>query len=291
MLFAIGFIAHVHHRRPVGRHPRHRAVRLPADRHVLHRRPLPLRAVRRRASSACSPASTTGGRRSPGKLLERAARQAALLADAHRLQPDVRPDAHPRPPGHAPPHLHVRRRARLGLLEPVSTDRRVHHRRCRSWCSSSTSSGRVRKPATPAGPDPWDGRTLEWIDPLAAARVQLRRDPRGPLGRRLLAPEVRRGRGRRRPGVAGGAGSPGGAEPRRPHGEHDGHDAEAAGTGTASTCRRPPTSRWSPRSASRSSAYGLLYSRSWSWYRRRADPSRSRPVRRLGVGRGPVGEE
>ena len=37
----------VHHRRPVGRHARRRACRYPADRHVLHRGALPLRARRR----------------------------------------------------------------------------------------------------------------------------------------------------------------------------------------------------------------------------------------------------
>ena len=61
----------VHDRRPVGRHPRGRAVRHAADRHLLHRRPLPLRAVRRRASSASSPASTTGGRRSSARCSAR----------------------------------------------------------------------------------------------------------------------------------------------------------------------------------------------------------------------------
>jgi hypothetical protein len=48
MLFSIGLVVHVHHRRPVRRDPRHRPGRHPADRHLLHRRPLPLRAVRRR---------------------------------------------------------------------------------------------------------------------------------------------------------------------------------------------------------------------------------------------------
>ena len=37
---------HVHHRWPVGRDPRLRPGRHPADRHLLHRRPLPLRALR-----------------------------------------------------------------------------------------------------------------------------------------------------------------------------------------------------------------------------------------------------
>ena len=36
----------VHHRWPLGRHPRRRPGRHPADRHLLHRRPLPLRALR-----------------------------------------------------------------------------------------------------------------------------------------------------------------------------------------------------------------------------------------------------
>ena len=34
-----------------------------------------------------------------------------------RLQPHLRTDAHPRPAGHAPPHLHLPRRLRLQLLE------------------------------------------------------------------------------------------------------------------------------------------------------------------------------
>ena len=51
--------------------------------------------------------------------------------DPHRLQPDVRPDAHPRPPGHAAAHAHLRRGLRLRLLEPGVDHRRVHHRACR----------------------------------------------------------------------------------------------------------------------------------------------------------------
>ena len=38
---------------------------------------------------------------------ERQARQVALLDDPDRLQPDVRADAHPRPAGHAPAHVHT----------------------------------------------------------------------------------------------------------------------------------------------------------------------------------------
>ena len=42
-----------------------------------------------------------------GYTLERQDRQVALLAHPHRVQPHLRADAHPRPPGHAPPHLHL----------------------------------------------------------------------------------------------------------------------------------------------------------------------------------------
>ena len=76
----------VHHRRAVGRHPRHLAVGHPADRHLLHRRPLPLRALRRRHL------------RHLRRLLllvaedlrpdaQREAGQVELLADGHRHQP------------------------------------------------------------------------------------------------------------------------------------------------------------------------------------------------------------
>ena len=48
MLFSIGTVAMFVIGGSVGRHARHRSGRLPADGHLLHRRPLPLRAVRRR---------------------------------------------------------------------------------------------------------------------------------------------------------------------------------------------------------------------------------------------------
>ncbi len=66
----------------------------------------------------------------------RAPRQDELLADAHRVQPHVLPDALPRSRGHAAPHLHLRGGPRLGHLEPDRDDRRVHHRARRCSCSS-----------------------------------------------------------------------------------------------------------------------------------------------------------
>ena len=50
-----------------------------------------------------------------GRMLDEGLGKLALLAHVHRLQPDLRPDAHPRPRRHAPPHLPVRRRYRAGI--------------------------------------------------------------------------------------------------------------------------------------------------------------------------------
>ena len=96
MLFAIGFVAMftigglsgVMHASP--------PADLPADRHLLRRRPLPLRAVRRLDLRASSPASTTGSRSITGRLLNERLGKLHFWLMLHRLQPDVLPDAHPR---------------------------------------------------------------------------------------------------------------------------------------------------------------------------------------------------
>ena len=114
MLFALGFIAHVHARRAVGR---------ACTRSCRPTRSRPTPTSSSRTSTTCcsaascsrsSAASTTGGRRSFGTHARREAGQAELLADARRLQPHVLPDALPRPRGHAPPHVHVRAAAWAG---------------------------------------------------------------------------------------------------------------------------------------------------------------------------------
>ncbi len=77
---------------------------------LLHRGALPLRALRRQHLRA-------DGRRlllvpqDDRPDAERDARQGALLADVPRLQPDVLPDAHPRPERDAAPGVHLLRRA------------------------------------------------------------------------------------------------------------------------------------------------------------------------------------
>ena len=98
----------VRDRRTVGRHARHRAERLPADRHVLHRRALPLRDLRRRRLRHLRRPLllVAEGLRSQAR---RGQRQGAVLDPARRVQPRLRPDAHPRAPGHDPPRVHLPR--------------------------------------------------------------------------------------------------------------------------------------------------------------------------------------
>ena len=72
MLFAIGFLLMFVLGGVTGVILASPVARLPPDRLVLRRRPLPLRAVRRRRCSRCSPASTTGSRSSPARRCTRA---------------------------------------------------------------------------------------------------------------------------------------------------------------------------------------------------------------------------
>ena len=85
----------VRDRRSLRRHAHDRAVRLPADGHVLHRRALPLRDLRRRRLRAVrrDVLLVAQGVRAAAA---RGPREAPLLVDAGRVQPHVRPDAHPR---------------------------------------------------------------------------------------------------------------------------------------------------------------------------------------------------
>ena len=181
MLFAIGLVAMFTIGGLSGVTHAVVAVRHPADRHVLHRRPLPLRALRRRAprlprrhlllvaegrSATCSTRSSASG-------------TSGLIA--HRLQPDVRADAHPRPPGHAAAHLHLRRRATgstsgtwsstIGAFIIAVSMLVFVANILRSWRQHRAN------PVNP-GPDPWDARSLEWMSPVADAGAQLRRGAR-----------------------------------------------------------------------------------------------------------------
>ena len=99
-----------------------------------------------------------------GKMLNERLGQAELLADAHRVQPHVLPDAHPRPPGPAPPDLHVRRGHGLGRPQLPGHDRLVRHRAERARVPGEHLR-HARCAASRRRADPWDARTLEWSIP------------------------------------------------------------------------------------------------------------------------------
>ena len=167
MLFAIGLIVEFTIGGSVGRDPRGSPERHAADRHLLHRRPLPLRAVRR-----C-------GVRHLRRLLllvaedvrqdaQRDARQVELLAHGHRHEPHVRADAHPRPAGSAAPNGRVPGQAhRRRVLQPATSGTppppwaRISSPSASS-CSWSTCGDTTRK-GVQAPLDPWDARSLEWL--------------------------------------------------------------------------------------------------------------------------------
>ena len=120
----------VHDRRPVRDLPRRRSDRHPRLRHVLHRRAHPLRAVRRlrvhdlRRDLLLVPEDDRPD-------VQRAPRQAPLLAHLHRLQPHVLPDALDRDAGDAAPGgrlLGAVRGLELLHLALVVLPRHVHAR-------------------------------------------------------------------------------------------------------------------------------------------------------------------
>ena len=108
----------------------------------------------------------------------------------------------------------------------------------RCWSSSTTSSQHAQG-AVPAPADPWDARTLEWSIPSPVPAYNFAEVPTVHAARRLVAPQVHRGRPRP-PGQAADARA----------------KSEPASTRRRSTCRRRRTSRWWRRSACRSSATG-----------------------------------
>ena len=120
----------VRDRRPLRDLPRRRADRHPCLGHVLRRRAHPLRALRRivihdlRRDLLLVPEDDRAD-------VQRAARQAPLLADVHRVQRDLLPDALHRDAGDAAPRLRLRsalRRLEHGHLDLVVLPRRLDDR-------------------------------------------------------------------------------------------------------------------------------------------------------------------
>ena len=125
-----------------------------------------------------------------GRMLNESAGQIALLADAHRVQPDLFPDAFRGAERDAPADVHLPRRARLRDLEP---DRDRRRRSC--WHSPFlvflvNIFQAWRKPRNAPGRS-LERRHAGMGDPLAAAGVQLCRDPCGPRAGRALGGQAR----------------------------------------------------------------------------------------------------
>ena len=167
--------------------------------------------------------------------------------------------------GQSAPHL-PSSRASASTLEPGRVDRRVHHRHGILF-PHQRRAGPSARPRS-ASLDPWDARTLEWMtaDP---AEHNFDDDPEVHSPRRVLAPQVRGGRGVGRFAQVATAEEVMAAKraPRR-----------------TSTCRRRPTgrssspsacrswlsgsssaggSRWSGRSSSCSALYGWALEPRW----------------------------
>ena len=135
-------------------------------RHLLHRRPHPLRGLRRqhlrhlRRHLLLVPEDVR-----PHD--ERDARQDPLLAHVHLLQLHVLPDAHPRHRRPHAPHLQpdaVRVPEAAPALERRSSRSARSASARRSSSSSSTSSGAC-SPGKARRSNPWHANTLEWEAP------------------------------------------------------------------------------------------------------------------------------
>ena len=153
----IGLRLHVRDRRPLGHLSRRHPDRHPRERHVLRRRAHPLRPLRRvplhdlRRHLLLVPEDD-------GPDVQRAARQAPLLAHVRRVQRHLLPDALARPAGDAAARVRLRRPVREPQLRHL--DRLVLlgastvvfiYNMIVSWMRGE-----------PALPNPWRALTLEW---------------------------------------------------------------------------------------------------------------------------------
>ena len=146
-------------RRTDRHHPRLAAAGLRAEHVLLRGGPLPLhdlRGQRLRSVRRDLLLVSEGHRRDAA----RAPRQAELLADGDRREPDVLPDVLSRRRGHGPP-----RRPLPGLERLAGTEHRLDGRRLRDrglGARVHRQPRRLAARARPAGEDPWGAHTLEW---------------------------------------------------------------------------------------------------------------------------------
>ena len=158
------------------------------------------------------------------------------------------------PVGHAAPHTtRTRRHAGWDFWNLVVDDRRVHHRRVGPGVHvnvissiASGEAGRGRPLGRPhAGVD----------DPLAAAPLQLRRDPDGAPPRRAVAPRSTREDEEGKPVAGGRPAAAEAADGEAGHEEHARHPH--ARTVVLPADRRARACRWS--------GYGLIYNGAGRW--------------------------
>ena len=125
---------------------------------------------------ACSPALYYWWPKMFGRMLERDAREVALLARVHRLQPDVLPQHMMGMLGMPRRIYNYQRHRSLAEYNLISTAGSVHHGRRHPRSSSSTSSGRARG-ASRGRQRPVAGGHARVVHDLAAAAAQLDKVP------------------------------------------------------------------------------------------------------------------
>jgi cytochrome c oxidase subunit I+III len=99
-----------------------------------------------------------------GQAARRAPRALAVLDHVRRVQRHLLRPAHPRAPGDGAPCVHLRRRPRLGRVQPRLDDRILRARRRHPPVRGQR---RLERPPRPARrhADPWRAPTLEWSVP------------------------------------------------------------------------------------------------------------------------------
>ena len=165
-MFVIGGLSGIFMASTAGRHAH--------PRHLLHRRPHPLRAVRRHRCSASSPAIYFWYPKMFGRMMNETLGKIHWCAHVRLLQLRLLPDAHPGHGRHAAAHLRLHAvHAPEGPAadEPVHDDRAVRAR-ARRRSSSSLNFFLSMRRGQARGPEPLAREHARVADDVAAARTR-----------------------------------------------------------------------------------------------------------------------